>query len=154
MFLAMGNVVLLHIPMIGGGSGLLFTVTYGVIAVHTALPILIQTSQDVGDVVGEEPLVVQHGCRHLCHCWGAHRLVMSVAVCLQAHFSNLYWDCRVRFYHTADLVYLAECENVTPAPSGSKHGLVRELEQLGLVPGQDGVPGGGGGAVMSVLGES
>ena len=63
--------------------------SHRVIAVHTALPILIQASQDVGDVVGEEPLVVQHGGHHLSRGWGAHRLVMSVTVGLQSHLGNL-----------------------------------------------------------------
>ena len=46
--------------------------SYRVIAVHTTLSILIQPTQDVGDVVGEEPLVVQHGGHHLGSRWGAH----------------------------------------------------------------------------------
>jgi len=69
--------------------GCLFAVAHRIVAVHTALPILIQSTQNVRDVVGKESLVVQHGGHHLSSSWGTHRLVMSMAISFQPHLSNL-----------------------------------------------------------------
>merc|ERR1719188_388441 len=76
----------------------LLHVTNRIVGVQTSPSLIIQTPQDVGDVVGEEPLVVQHGGRHLGHGWGRHGLVVEVTVTLHSHLRDL-----------------AECQNVTPA---------------------------------------
>ena len=59
------------------------------IPVQTALALRVEAPQDVGDVVGEEPLVVEHGGHHLRHGRGGHGLVVKVAVALHPHLSNL-----------------------------------------------------------------
>ena len=106
-----------HVPL---------AVTNRVVAVEIALALVIQPAQDVGDVVGEESLVVEHGAHHLGHGRGGHGLVVVVAVALHPH-----------------LGHLAECEDVTPTSSGAQYGLVRETMQLRLFPRQNGVAGGG-----------
>ena len=53
------------------------------------LSLVIESTQDVADVVGEETLVVQHDGCHLGHGRGAHLLVVVMAVSLHSHLSNL-----------------------------------------------------------------
>ena len=86
-----------------------------VVAVDNSLPLLVQASEDVRDVIREEPdhfidwdclrcrltirgiihlkflqpLAVEHSGSHLSDSRGGHCSPMGVAVCLQSHFSNL-----------------------------------------------------------------
>ena len=101
----------------GGSSSsvhVLLHVSNWIIGVQTSASLFIQTSQDVGDVVGEEPLVVQHGGRHLSHGWGRHGLVVEMTVALHSHLRNLHKEkvmfakdirlespCRRLRYHTS-----------------------------------------------------
>ena len=69
-----------HVPL---------TVSHRVVGVHTTLTSLIQSSQDVTDVVGEEALVVEHDGGHLCHSGCIHHLAVVMEVTLHAHTRNL-----------------------------------------------------------------
>nr|CAD7204709.1 unnamed protein product [Timema douglasi] len=58
-------------------------VSDGVVAVDTAPPLFIQARQDVGHVVGEEPLVIEHCGQHLGHCGCRHAFLVLVEVHLE-----------------------------------------------------------------------
>ena len=62
-----------------------------VVAVDNSLSILVQAGENVGDVVREESLAIEHGGSHLGNSWGGHRPPVGVTVSLQTHLSNLSW---------------------------------------------------------------
>lgn len=94
-----------------------FTVANRVVAIDAPFSVFVKASQNVGDVVGEEPLVVQQRDHELGHCRRAHMLLVLMQIHLHSGFKK---PC--------------ECKNIAPATRGTEDTLVGQLEQLRLLP--------------------